>query len=533
MAKKNIFSKLAFWRKEKAHISFQSFFGGIVPPEATTSERLNSYRDWAYACINAISEEVGSLEYRLFKLTNGNLVEQDTSPLLDLLYKVNPFQTKKEFLQLHQIYKETAGESFWFLERGKDNPKPTDPVKEIWLLRPDLVEVIPDDKTFIKGYIYMVGGRKVPFLPHEIIHFKYPNPINPYRGYSPMQAGALSVDTHNFASQWNRNFFYNSARPDGALMTDGELHDDQRKRLMGEWEARHGSLKNSQRVAILEGGLKYENIGASLKDMDFNNLKDKTRDEILSIWRVPKVRLGMTDDVNRAAAEASDYVFSSRVIKPKMQDIVDTLNEFLVPIYGDDLILDFDDPTPENREATVKEYEAGHNRWLTTNEIRGLEGLEEVDGGNVIYQSIALFPIGSEAEAEEAKRMMVKLEGKKFVDVRKVKRLADLKAKLLASRPRRKVIEELRRRIELQMGQNLKAKDDGEQKKQADREAELLNDVAKANSERDFYKAQSEKNAGALDNETKRADEAERLAKEALDLDENGKRKADTTQKGA
>jgi len=511
--KQNIIQRIFGGAVQKAHLSFQEIFTGFVPADMNARDQLLAYQQWVYACVQAIAEAVSDINLRLFQLKDGDMIEVDTHELLDILFKVNPFQSKTDFLQLHQTYMDLSGESFWFLERGTDDPKPTDPIKEIWALRPDLVEIVPDRETFIKGYLYRGGAQqRIPLSVNEVIHFKYPNPLSPYRGLSPVKAAALAVDTHKFASEWNRNFFFNSARPDAVLQSDSVINDEQWKRLSAEWNANYRGVDRAHKVAVLENGIKYQQTGINQKEMDFFKQKNLTRDEILGIYRVPKAILGITEGVNVGNAEATHKIFLSQVIKKKMQRIIDTLNEFFVPAFGDNLILDFDDPTPENREAKVSEFERGHNKWLTINEIRNEEGLPPVSGGDIIYQPISLFPVGSVQEEEQMR--MIKLKGGKPIDVRDKQRKAKLKAKLLAGNKRQKRIEVLRRKIQLIVEQKNESKKERKQREKI----ELLNENAKLSSQKELLEGQNvakDQKIARLEREKK---EAEKTAADALGL---------------
>ncbi len=46
------------------------------------------------------------------------------------------------------------------------------------------------------------------------------DPIDPYRGLSPLRAAMLDVESSVFASEWQREFFQNSAMPGGVVTTD-------------------------------------------------------------------------------------------------------------------------------------------------------------------------------------------------------------------------------------------------------------------------------------------------------------------------
>ena len=246
-----------------------------------------------------------------------------------------------------------------------------------------------DNPLIIDGYVYVNGKDKIPFNPNEILHFKNFNPMggypNPHKGMSIVQSAMWAVETDNEARSWNYSFFKNSAKPDGILSTEGTLSDSQYERIKQDWKQNHGGSGNNGKTAIMEGGLKWQDISKTQRDMDFIEQRLFSRDEIFTMFRVPKSVLGIVEDVNRANAEASDYVFAKRTIKPLMKRFITTLNEYLLPEYGVTLRFDFEDPTPEDRMAELQEYALGHNKWLTTNDIREEEGLTLSDKGNEFY----------------------------------------------------------------------------------------------------------------------------------------------------
>ena len=362
---------------------------------------LDEYRNWVFACVQARAEDVGNIE---LELKQGD-IEVEKHELLSLLDAVNPTMTKQDLFFGTQAYLDLDGNAFWFLAR---DGKGKGTIREIWLLRPDRVSIIADKQNplFVKGYVFkQADGQKIPFEPNQILHFKNFNPLGefpfPHRGTGVVEAAAWSIDTDNEARQWNFNFFKNSARPDGVVEKDGEIGEDEYNRLKADFEQQHRGTMNAHKVLILTNGLQWKELSRSQKEMDFIEQRRMSRDEILAMFRTPKSVIGIVEDVNRANAEASNYIFALRTIDPLMKKIVTTLNEFLVPEFGDNLKLSYESPVPEDRVQELAEFTAGVDKWLTRNEIRKEEGLPPIKGGDALYGQFANVPIGEVDDTTE------------------------------------------------------------------------------------------------------------------------------------
>lgn len=384
------------------------------PPVWNSEDYLKECKSWVHACIAAIADEIATIKLHLYRRTAKGVEEVPEHELLDLLYKVNDYTTKFDHWWLTQEYLELTGEAPWLLDRTGEKGKPV----AIYLLRPDKLTIKFDKEKIIGKYVYDVGmGKKEEFEPEDIILIKYPNPLRPFRGMGTLEAASRTVNLDKYAEEWNVNFFFNAARPDGILTTDQKLNSDQREILKKMWNKQFRGLGKNAKLVILESGLTYSQMQLSQKDMDFLEQQKFSASKILSIFRVPKSILGMTEDVNRANAETAAYTFARWTIKPKMTRITEQLNEFLIPMYGDDLFLDFEDPVPENIEMKINKYKEalGPSGWMSVNEVREIEGLKLVEGGDGIYRPMANVPVG---EVQKQIFLPVKKGGKKKKEYR-------------------------------------------------------------------------------------------------------------------
>ena len=377
------------------------------PPERKGKAYLEAMRGWVYIAVKAIAQEVAKIDLVLYKKTGKKIEVVENHEMIDLLDIINPFTTRNDFFEATQIYLELTGEAFWY--KYKVNQK----TRQMWLLRPDFIDILPPKKRgdYIGGYRYKVTGMKDPinYDINEVVHFKYFDPTNPYRGMGTLQAAAYAYDTDLFSSKWNRNFFFNNAMPTTLLTTEQNIKGKEIKRIKAEWKAKFGGVNKAHKMAILTGGLKVDDVlKQSVKDMDFLNLRKFSRDEILNIFQVPKSVIGITEDVNRANAQEGRIVWLDNVIKPKMVKLVSFLNEFFCPEWGDEYFFGFKDPSPSSVDNNLKLVKEGAS-ILTINERRELIDYEPLPDGDVIF-----MPFGGNTDDKKDDTKAITIKGKKF-----------------------------------------------------------------------------------------------------------------------
>ena len=375
------------WHVKKGEKSYSDAGGGYTPADpialykpaggkfVSQQKAMDSHFGWVYAFVKAISDEMAGIDFRLFKIDkNGDHEEVLEHDILDILDGVNEYQTGPEFKKTLASHLELTGNAYLYLFGVKDyDQKP----KAIYLLNPGMTKVFIDKTTFpykIDHYEMIDDNREFRFEPHEIVHIKYPDPNDPYSGVGTVEGIAEWIDNDNYATEFNRNFFRNGARMSGVFETDFATIE-QAQRLKISFEEQFAGVKNAYKTMIMPKGVKFVPSQMNAKDMDFNKGLDTSRDRILAGSRVSKTILGTAEsDTNRSTAETADYVFAKRTIKPKMIQIIAYLNEFLVPRFGENLYLSFDDPVPEDKAARTTEMQTavGNKQVITQNEAREL-----------------------------------------------------------------------------------------------------------------------------------------------------------------
>jgi HK97 family phage portal protein len=323
---------------------------------------IENFKSWVYACAQRNAYSVAKCELKVYRKgrVDGkqSLIEIEEHPFKDLMDKVNPFFNKFELWTLSTIFLELTGNNYWWIV-----PDQLGVPREIWNLPSNWMKVIPSKTEFISGYTCLPPGEAVPipFQVDEIIHFKYPSPFDLHYGTGPLLGAQYGVDLNNNLKIHAINYLMNNAQPSGALYTEDSLTDDQFQRLKNQWNREYRGSSNAGKMAILEKGLKYQQIGQGLADLNFPDIARSVRDEILAIFGVPASQLGLVEDVNRANAEANDYVYQNGTILPKLTLIEEKLNEKMMPRYDANIVCKFVSPVPADKEYRLKE-QAEHIR---------------------------------------------------------------------------------------------------------------------------------------------------------------------------
>lgn len=386
---------------------FFDILGGLLEFSPTTLSNYKSVSDkilkantgWVYRNNDAIAQEVSKMEFELYAIgvSGGEIVynEINEHPLLDLLDRPNDETTATEFFYMVQSHKKLMGDAFILKLRGNGV------ISDLRILPADKVTLnlqapTEADPTVILSYLYKdtIDGNQiqVTYQPEDIIPIKKPNPNNQFRGLGAVEALAETIDLDNLTTEIMKSYLKNGAIHNFALTTDAKITDEQLKRLKAELKSTIGGVSNAFSAPILGGGLKPVDISYSNKEQQLLDQLEWYRDKIMYGFGNTKASLGMIDDVNRASHEGSIIEWQRNTIKPDMQAIVDALNIYLVPEFGENLVLGFCDPVPEDRSDDIAEVQALYPiSVITLNEARELADLDPLEGGtgDQVYQKPA------------------------------------------------------------------------------------------------------------------------------------------------
>ncbi len=381
----------------KRPLSTRPLYSRIGPNQAVTTPRRydtlaeEGYRQnvIAFRAINLVAKGVASIPLNLYR-GNDRLEEH---PLLDVLARPNPRLKGVNFMANFVGFHQIAGNAY-MLAVGPEGRPP----KELWLLRPDTMSVLEGKSGIPAGFRQQLAGRTQDFAPDHVLHWKTFNPLSDWYGMAPLDSAALAVDAHNEGSRWNLALIQNGGTPSGVLyQEDGEtpLTDTQFENLKSQVEEHYTGAVNAGRPLLLEGGLKWQDMGLSPKDMDWGSAKNMNAREIAVAFGVPPQMLGIPDSQTYSNyAEARQSVWEETII-PLAQEIVCELNGWLVPQFDESqshggqkskltLKLDLDEIPALAGKRAAKFDRINSADFLSVNEKRKALDMPPIDGGDKV-----------------------------------------------------------------------------------------------------------------------------------------------------
>ena len=365
-------------RNKNTIYTIEQFFSqlrGVSLQDKTATELEQSFRGWTYSAVMKTASRVASTQLKLYRVRGNKKTEITSHYILDLLQMVNPIMNGYDLKEATTIYLELVGSAYWLLLGEGRYPS------GIWVMDSARVLIRSTQEKIIDHYEYLLkNGEKKKIPPEKVVRFAYTHPMNPIKGYSPAQASSYEFDILNSMNLYEKNLFDNFGQLGGIIY--GAKNVDEIKRLKEQWKKAHQGVEKTGLPEFLVGDLKYEKA-QSIKDLLLDNMRKVHREELLGVLGVPPSKLGLTEHTNRANAETNDYTFNKEKIEPILKKIESKLNEQFTPIFGNDLILKFENIIPADKQFNLQKNTLYvKNGIYTINEVREEEGKPPVDWGD-------------------------------------------------------------------------------------------------------------------------------------------------------
>jgi len=254
-----------------------TYAGKSVSP--TNSIRVNA----VYSCVSILADVYASRPLKVYEHIGENRRPAVDHPVYRILHdEANVEITAFKFHQTMMAHSLLFGNAYAEIEYNNAGQ-----VIGLWPLVPNRVE--PKRVGAEKKLIYLIrtdDGERIPLAPSQVIHIQDLG-ISTLHGESRISLGSNSIGVAMAAEEFAARFYGQGTVLGGAVQTDQELSDEAFKRLEVQLEQKYKGLSNAHRIAILEQGLKWTQMGISPEQAQFIESRKFQVNEICRLFRVP------------------------------------------------------------------------------------------------------------------------------------------------------------------------------------------------------------------------------------------------------
>lgn len=215
-------------------------------------------------------------------------------------------------------------------------------------------------------------------------------------GMMPMRTGRDVFGAAMAVEESAAKIFENGIQTSGFFLSKNLLTKEQRQKNRENLNRFVGS-KNAGKVMVLEGDMSYQGITLNPEDAQMLESRSFSIEEICRWFRVPPFMVGHVDKQSSWASsvEGMNLLFLTNTLRPMLVNIEQEISRCL--LNGDeDLFAEF------SVEGLLRADSAGRsayyttalqNGWMSRNDVRRLENLPPIEGGDIYTVQLNLTPL--------------------------------------------------------------------------------------------------------------------------------------------
>ncbi len=388
-----------------------AFSMGGTPAGKSVTEKTAMQMTAVYACVRILSEAVAGLPLHLYKYNDsGGKSKAIEHPLYRLLHdEPNPEMSSFVFRETLMTHLLLWGNAYaQVLRNGKGE------VLGLYPLMPNKMTVSRDEKGQLY-YAYQVSQEEnlksksvnVILKPSEVLHIPGLG-FDGLVGYSPIAMAKNAIGLGIATEEYGSKFFANGAAPSGVLEHPGTIKDP--SKIRESWQATFGGSVNSNKVAVLEEGMKYSPISISPDQAQFLETRKFQINEIARIFRVPPHMVGDLEKSSFSNIEQQSLEFVKYTLDPWVVRWEQSISRAL---FSEDekktyfVKFNVEGLLRGDYQSRMNGYAiARQNGWMSANDIRELEQLDlipEDEGGNLYLVNGNMLPLTQAGSFYESK----------------------------------------------------------------------------------------------------------------------------------
>ncbi len=358
-------------------------------------------------CVEVLSNSMAVLPvYIMNERTKERLPEHRLSRIL--WERPNAAMTAFDYQRLMMCNEILRGNAYAWIYRDPGSGHP----KELIPLPPDYVTIRVDlDGRVWYAFTNPVTGETTLLRSEDVLHYKAYSEDG-IEGISVLRRASLTLNTAQAAQQYENSTWRSGGQPSGILTTEADLGGvqetvlpdgtkqrvDPKEQLRQSWESVHRGPGNAFRVAVLDLGLKYQPISMTNSDAQFVESNEIRVADICRFFGVP-LHLAYAGKQSYASNEQNgiEFVDYTLLAYETQWGQEDSFKLLLPSERTGNLRI------KRNLKVFLKGDTAAQAAWyrvmreisgLNANEIRALEDLGTIPGGDEYYASWNYGPLG-------------------------------------------------------------------------------------------------------------------------------------------
>lgn len=377
-----------------ADIDWTKFFGAPSSSSGVNVTAETALQASAvYGCVTVIAGTVSTLPLHVYRrLTGGGRERAPEHPLYGLLHDApNDLLTSCEWREMMQAHLCLRGNAYAEIVRdGAGIVRALEPI------HPDRVSIFQRAGRVTYSVQDSSGPQKT-HTPETLIHIRGMGPDG-LVGYSPISLARNSIGLAIATENHGAKLFANGARPSGVLETPAAMTEAALKALREHWNSVHSGQDNASKMAILSQGMKYSGVSMSNEDAQFLETRKFQIPEIARIFRVPLHKIQDMSGATFSNIEHQAIEFVTDCIRPWVVKWEQRLNvALLTPSERQNYFVEFSLDALMRGDTTSRfnSYKVGREGgWLSSNDIRDLENMNRIDGGDTYMQPLNFTRLG-------------------------------------------------------------------------------------------------------------------------------------------
>lgn len=347
---------------------------------AVTSETAMRFTA-VFAAIRLRSENIASLPKSISRVTGKGRVADDKHPAgVVIRVRPNGYMNVFSFWEYLNRCLDGWGNAYALIERdGRGFPVALHPVHPR--------EVTVSLKEGEKWFRVSAQDFRGVYSDGEMCHF-FMLSNDGVKGVNPITYNADSIGLGMSATRYGKAFFASGGNVKAVLEAEGTVNQKVYERLKEQ-------VRGNHQTVILEDGVKYKGVGIAPEAAQMLETKLFSIQDVARIFNVPPHMLAELSKANYSTIEQQNIQFGMYSLRPAVKRYeVELERKLFLEGEGYDVKFDLRGIMRGDTSARGQYYNLMmQNGAYSLNEVRVMEGMEPIEGGDVHMVPLNMIPL--------------------------------------------------------------------------------------------------------------------------------------------